>query len=128
MKTYRQLSVHDAQRGDQLLDKMIFFAALDRDDGFGQSFFYFNIDLQVMHLLTDPILSDLECEAKGTCRMLPFLRRKFQREEIWCVSYENKRTVFLVLFITCVRMELPDGSLHLKKGDYNEVCREIEKG
>ena len=39
MKTYRQLSVHDAQRGDQLLDKMIFFAALDRDDGFGQSFF-----------------------------------------------------------------------------------------
>ena len=60
--------------------------------------------------------------------MLPFLRRKFQREEIWCVSYENKRTVFLVLSITCVRMELSDGSLHLKKGDYNEVCREIEKG
>lgn len=94
----------------------MFFAALDRDDGFGQFFFYFNIDLQVMHLLTDPILSDVECEAKGTCRMLPFLRRKFQREEIWCVSYENKRTVFFVLFITCVRMGAVGWQLASEKG------------
>ena len=105
----------DTQRGDQLFDEMIFFAALDRDNGFGQIFFYFNIDLQVMHLLTDPILSDVECEAKGACGMLPFLRHKFQREKIWYVSYENKRTVSLVIFVICVRMELPNGSMQKYK-------------
>ena len=80
MKAYRQLPVHDAQRGDQLFDEMIFFAALDRDNGFGQIFFYFNIDLQVMHLLTDPILSDVECEAKGLAVCCRFCAISFREK------------------------------------------------